>query len=52
MQVILLLILVSLVLALAFLSAFVWANKDGQFEDEFTPSVRILLPDKKEETEN
>lgn len=49
MKVILLLILISLVLALVFLAAFLWANRSGQFEDDYTPSVRILLPDKQGE---
>ena len=33
----------SLLVALSFLGAFVWAVKSGQFEDKYTPSVRILL---------
>lgn len=36
---------ISLLLALFFLGAFVWAAKSGQFEDDFTPSVRILFED-------
>ena len=36
---------ISLVLALIFLGAFVWAAKSGQFEDDFTPSVRMLFDD-------
>jgi cbb3-type cytochrome oxidase maturation protein len=42
MLVVFLLIFVSLFLALAFLSAFVWAVKSGQFEDTCTPSMRML----------
>jgi nitrogen fixation-related uncharacterized protein len=26
-----------------FLIAFIWAVKSGQFDDDYTPSVRILL---------
>ena len=45
MQIILLLIGISLVLALGFLAAFFWAVKDGQYDDDYTPSVRILFED-------
>ncbi len=36
---------ISLLLALVFLGAFVWAAKSGQFEDDYTPSVRMLFDD-------
>lgn len=42
MLVVFLLIFVSLALALAFLAAFIWAVKTGQFEDTCTPSMRML----------
>lgn len=45
MSIIITLILISLVVALGFLSAFFWATKHGQFEDGYTPSVRILFDD-------
>ena len=45
MKVIILLILVSLTIAILFLAAFLWASKSGQFEDDYTPSIRILFPD-------
>jgi len=48
MSVIVLLILFSLVVALGFLAAFIWAVKSGQFEDKFTPSIRILMDEKKD----
>ena len=48
MSVIVLLILFSLVVALGFLVAFIWAVKSGQFEDKFTPSIRILMDEKKD----
>lgn len=35
----------SLLVALIFLGAFIWAVKSGQFDDKYTPSVRILLDD-------
>jgi cbb3-type cytochrome oxidase maturation protein len=45
MQVILYLIIISLIVAGGFLAAFFWAVKDGQYDDEYTPSVRILIDD-------
>lgn len=35
----------SVFMALIFLGAFFWANKSGQHEDTYTPSVRILFDD-------
>ena len=45
MGVIYLLIGVSIVIAIVFLSFFLWASKTGQFDDDYTPSVRILFDD-------
>jgi cbb3-type cytochrome oxidase maturation protein len=45
MEVIFLLISFSLLVAGSFLGAFLWAVKDGQFEDDYSPSVRILYED-------
>jgi cbb3-type cytochrome oxidase maturation protein len=45
MSVILILILASLAVALAFLAGFIWAVKSGQFEDTCTPAMRILSED-------
>lgn len=39
------LILLSLLVALGFLAAFWWAVRSGQYEDDYTPSVRILFDD-------
>ncbi len=50
MGILFLLILVSLIVALGFLGAFLWAIRSGQYDDDYTPSVRILLDD--EQTEN
>ena len=33
----------SLIVAVSFLIAFLWAVKTGQYEDTHTPSVRILF---------
>lgn len=43
MNIFYLLIGVSLLVALVFLAAFIWAVKTGQFEDNETPSYRILF---------
>ncbi len=51
MSVIALLIGVSLVVAVGFLIAFLWAVKSGQFSDTYTPSVRVLF-DNKTKTED
>jgi cbb3-type cytochrome oxidase maturation protein len=45
MAVLLILILASLGIALAFLLGFMWSVKSGQFDDTFTPSMRILAED-------
>lgn len=38
---------VSLLLAIGFLGAFLWAIRSGQYEDDYTPSVRMLFEDSK-----
>ncbi|MGF7139268.1 cbb3-type cytochrome oxidase assembly protein CcoS [Roseimarinus sediminis] len=48
MSVIFVLILISLLVAIAFLTAFIWAVRSGQYDDDYTPSVRMLFDDKKE----
>ncbi|GGM83347.1 hypothetical protein GCM10010967_13840 [Dyadobacter beijingensis] len=40
-----LLILASLLVALGFLGAFIWSVRKGHYDDDYTPSVRILLDD-------
>ena len=45
MSVILILILASLAVAVAFLAGFIWAVKSGQFDDTCTPAMRILGED-------
>ncbi len=49
MSVIVILIGFSLLVAVIFLFAFLWAVKNGQYEDRYTPSVRILFDDKDED---
>ncbi|MFP4091574.1 MAG: cbb3-type cytochrome oxidase assembly protein CcoS [Cyclobacteriaceae bacterium] len=43
MSAIFILIAISLLVALGFLGAFLWANYSGQYDDDYTPSVRILF---------
>ena len=45
MSVIYLLITISIFVAIAFFIAFVIAVKSGQYDDDYTPSVRMLFDD-------
>ncbi|TLX77567.1 cbb3-type cytochrome oxidase assembly protein CcoS [Labilibacter sediminis] len=45
MNILYLLVGVSLCAALFFLGLFIWAVKSGQYEDIYSPSVRILFDD-------
>ncbi|MBC7775789.1 MAG: cbb3-type cytochrome oxidase assembly protein CcoS [Phycisphaerae bacterium] len=45
MKIMLFLILISLLLAAGFLLAYLIAARDGQFDDEYTPGIRILFDD-------
>jgi len=45
MGVIVILIFFSVLVAGGFLVAFLWAVRSGQYEDRYTPSVRILFDD-------
>jgi cbb3-type cytochrome oxidase maturation protein len=46
MNIIILLIGISITIALIFLGVFIWSLKSGQYDDTYTPSVRILFEDK------
>jgi cbb3-type cytochrome oxidase maturation protein len=46
MSVIIILIAASILIAGGFLIAFLWSVKNGQFDDDYTPSVRMLFDDK------
>ena len=46
MSVLILLIAFSILIAGGFLIAFIWSVKKGQFDDDYTPSVRMLFDDK------
>lgn len=50
MGIIYVMLVVSLVIALFFLISFIWAVRSNQFEDDYSPSVRILFDDEKTET--
>jgi cbb3-type cytochrome oxidase maturation protein len=52
MGVIFILIIACIIVAVGFLIAFVWAVKSGQYDDDYTPSVRILFDDAKKEENN
>ncbi|WP_026977861.1 cbb3-type cytochrome oxidase assembly protein CcoS [Flavobacterium tegetincola] len=45
MSVIYLLISVSIVVAIFFFIAFIMAVRKGQYDDDYTPSVRMLFDD-------
>ncbi|WP_103665521.1 cbb3-type cytochrome oxidase assembly protein CcoS [Gracilimonas amylolytica] len=46
MEVIYMLIGFSLLVALIFLGLFFWAVRSGQFDDQYTPSMRVLFDQK------
>ena len=47
MSVLFILIGVSILVAICFLAAFLWSVKSGQYDDDYTPSVRMLFDDTK-----
>ncbi|MEI6173176.1 MAG: cbb3-type cytochrome oxidase assembly protein CcoS [Bacteroidota bacterium] len=47
MSVILVLVVFSVVLAGGFLAAFFWSVRNGQYDDTYSASVRILFDDDK-----
>jgi len=51
MSVIVVLIGISVLVAVGFLVAFLWAVKSGQYDDRYTPSVRMLFDDEKKAEE-
>ena len=52
MNIFYLLIGVSLLAALIALAAFIWAVRNGQFDDDETPAIRILFDDDEIEKED
>lgn len=56
MSVVFVLVIAAILIAAVFLGAFIWSVRNGQFDDTYTPSVRILFDEpvneeKKEEKE-
>jgi len=45
MGVIYILITISIIVAVLFFVAFIYAVKSGQYDDSYTPSVRMLFED-------
>jgi cbb3-type cytochrome oxidase maturation protein len=52
MSVVFVLIIIGILVASVFLVAFIWAVRSGQFDDSYTPSVRILFDDPVSSKEN
>jgi cbb3-type cytochrome oxidase maturation protein len=46
MSVIIILLAASISVAALFLGAFLWSVRSGQFDDDYSPSSRILFDDK------
>lgn len=51
MSILFMLIGVSLFAALIFLAMFIWAVRSGQYDDNYTPSVRILFDEESDSEE-
>jgi len=51
MSVIVILIIIGIIVAGGFLASFIWAVKSGQYDDTYSPAVRMLFDDSKP-TEN
>jgi cbb3-type cytochrome oxidase maturation protein len=51
MSVLFVLIGASMLVAGGFLIAFLWAVKKGQYDDTYSPSVRILFDDQERESQ-
>ena len=44
-SVLIVLIFISILVAGGFLAAFLWSVRSGQYDDDYTPSVRMLFDD-------
>ena len=51
MSVIVVLIGFSIIVAAGFLVAFLWAVKSGQYDDDVSPSIRILFDNEENKSE-
>lgn len=47
MSALFILIGISILVAGSFLAAFLWSVKSGQYDDDYTPSIRMLFDDTK-----
>ena len=47
MSVLFVLILISALIAGAFLAGFIWSVRSGQYDDTYSPSIRMLFNDNK-----
>jgi cbb3-type cytochrome oxidase maturation protein len=47
MSVIVFLIVIGIIVAGGFLAGFIWAVKSGQYDDTYSPAVRMLFDDTK-----
>ena len=45
MSVIIILVIIGIIVAGLFLLGFIWAVKSGQYDDMYSPSVRVLFDD-------
>ncbi len=45
MSVIIVLVIIGVVVAGGFLVAFIWSVKSGQYDDTYSPAVRMLFDD-------
>jgi cbb3-type cytochrome oxidase maturation protein len=43
---------ISTLVAAGFLAAFLWGVKNGQYDDDYTPSIRMLFDDTKPSTKS
>ncbi|MFZ4463133.1 MAG: cbb3-type cytochrome oxidase assembly protein CcoS [Bacteroidales bacterium] len=51
MSAILFLIVIGIIVAAGFLVLFIWAVKTGQYDDDYSPSVRMLFENKESSPE-
>lgn len=52
MSALFILIGISMMVAGTFLAAFIWSVSEGQYDDDYTPSIRMLFDNKKNEPSN
>jgi cbb3-type cytochrome oxidase maturation protein len=50
MSALFILIGISMMVAGSFLAAFIWSVGSGQYDDDYTPSIRILFDQQPKET--